>query len=449
MSNDNLLRIKANNKLFSQELLNICGGKLIFEQYLKEVKIVHEENLSVYVLYLEEETKDKYSSEIKRAIKNVYGEKYNAFLIKSLDEVKKNANENKEIKTKEVIDNITQDLTFENYSSGRFNKMAIRAAKTICESDSVQFSPFFIYSSSGLGKTHLLHAIGNEFKKRNKTALYINPDALTRRLVEQLKNKNEEQINKIVDSLTSYDCLMFDDIQIYGGKEQTLKVLFTIIEKMIVNNKQIVFASDKSPDDLGSFEERFITRFKGGLAIQIENPDDNDIIEVLKQKLLQNNINVDLWDPECLRFVARNYGHSIRELQGALNRIKIYADMDDYMSYDVYTFKNIIFKDVAKTKQSITTDHVLDAVAKYYKIEKRKILSVTRKEEVVNARRIATYIIKTNFENLTLEQIGKLFANQSHSTVINSLQWVEKTMKINSTIKVAIQKIQENIKRVL
>ena len=292
-----------------------------------------------------------------------------------------------------------------------------------------------------------MHAIGNELIKNGKTCFYVNPDELTRRLVEQLRTKNQEEINKIVDDLVAYDCLMFDDVQQYANKESTLIVLFNIINHMFTNDKQVIISADKRPEDLGGFEQRFITRFTGGLTVKIDTPEIDDVIAILKFKLRQNNINPELWEDESLKFVARNFATSIRSIEGAINRIKLFSQNDDFFTYDMNTIRNV-FKNMSQVKDTITPDKIIDMVAKYYKLDKSRITARTRKEEVVIARRISMWLIKNSFD-CSFEEIGKMFGNQSHSNVIISVQWVDNNFKTNTALKVAINKIKENLNRVL
>ena len=328
---EKLLDLKLNNMAFKNELKNNIGDEVIFEQLFATIEIVHKEANTIYILVpatFKDIIKSRYHDLISRLIKNILGKQNNVIYITHLDELKYleviSDEKNSQKKT-----NIRSDLTFENYASGKFNDLVLKAAKTVYQSNDVIFSPLFIYGGSGLGKTHILHAIGNQLLEKGKTCFYVNPDELTRKLVEQLRNRNQEEINKIVDELTSYDCLMFDDIQQYANKESTLSVLFNIINTMITNKKQIILCADKKPEDLGGFEQRFITRFNGGLIVNILNPEMDDVISILKFKLRVNNINPMLWDDESIKFVARNFSSSIRAIEGAINRIILFSQGDE------------------------------------------------------------------------------------------------------------------------
>lgn len=446
---EKLLDLKLNNMAFKNELKNNIGDEVIFEQLFATIEIVHKEANTIYILVpatFKDIIKSRYHDLISRLIKNILGKQNNVIYITHLDELKYleviSDEKNNQKKT-----NIRSDLTFENYASGKFNDLVLKAAKTVYQSNDVIFSPLFIYGGSGLGKTHILHAIGNQLLEKEKTCFYVNPDELTRKLVEQLRNRNQEEINKIVDELTSYDCLMFDDIQQYANKESTLSVLFNIINTMITNKKQIILCADKKPEDLGGFEQRFITRFNGGLIVNILNPEIDDVISILKFKLRVNNINPMLWDDESIKFVARNFSSSIRAIEGAINRIILFSQGDEQFSYDIENIKTI-FKSMSQVKESITPEKIIEIVAKYYKINKNRIVAKTRKEEVVMARRLAMWFIKNNF-NFSLEEIGKMFGNQTHSTVIVSISWIDKNIKTNSSLKVAVENIKDNLSKIL
>ncbi|BAP39476.1 chromosomal replication initiator protein DnaA [Metamycoplasma canadense] len=446
------LDLDISNEIFQKELKSNASSPMVYDNFFSQIKLVSLDGNNAYVLtpeYLIEFFRLRFYQDIQRVLSNSLEKKVTLNFISSLDEIKNLPNKSVlgENNNFEKHINVTSNLTFENYATSNFNKMALKAAKQICEEYNENYNPLFIYSSSGLGKTHLLHAIGNELTLKEKKCLYINPDSLTRRLVEQLKLKNQEQINKIVDELTSYDCLMFDDVQQYGNKESTLNVLFNIINIMKANKKQIIFCADKKPSDLGGFEQRFLTRFEGGLSIEINNLQFEDVLSILKFKLKENGIDFNLWEEESLKYVARNFSSSIRAIEGAISRIKLFADGDDFFTYDIRTIQNI-FKNVTKAVENITPEKVIETVCKYYAVDRKKIISSTRVQEVVIPRKMLIYLIRKNF-NFTLKEIGKMVGNQAHSTIIASLNWMEANLKSNPSLKLAIEKIQDTLEKII
>ncbi|MBN4089332.1 chromosomal replication initiator protein DnaA [Mycoplasma enhydrae] len=446
------INLSVSNGILQTELKNTASDRMIYNNFFSDLRLVHVDKNSAYIQCwpsIIEYVKTNFFQTIQRAVSNSLERKINLILISSLDEIAQVIDKKKTEKmiTESTKSNVKDDLTFSNYATGNFNKMALKAAKKICVNYEDISNPLFIHSNSGLGKTHLLHAIGNELNNQNKKCLYINPDNLTRQLVEQLKSKNQEQINKIVDHLTSYDCLMFDDVQQYGNKESTLNVLFNVINTMKTNGKQIIFCADKEPSDLGGFEQRFITRFQGGLIIEINKLQMDDVISVLKFKLSENGIDPELWEEESLRYIGRNFSTSIRAIEGAISRIKLFAEGDDFFTYDLRTIQNI-FKNVTKTEENITPEKILETVCKYYGIEKKQIKSISRSKEVVIPRKIAIYLIRNNFD-MTLQEIGKMVGDQAHSTIIASLTWIKNNMKKNAALRTAIEKIQLSFKKVV
>ncbi|MGL5205183.1 MAG: DnaA ATPase domain-containing protein, partial [Metamycoplasmataceae bacterium] len=306
-------------KNFLLEFEKALDDHVTFSNFILGVKVkVTNQNL-IYVVFSSNESlnyiKSKYPKIIKtinekiftNEAKIIYIDK-NGYQNLSLSDTKNTKNDlikKSKIKT---------DLTFDNYINANFNAEAIKAAKKIIESDKVIFSPLFIYSDSGLGKTHLMHAIGNDLIGKNKKVCYIAADLFMKKLVLHLMDSNQEKINKIADLYNDFDVLIFDDIQTYAGKNSTLAVLFNIINHHISENKQIIITSDKKPRLLGGFEERFITRFQGGLTIEIKNPSYDDLMKILKVKLLKENIDPSKWEDEALKFIVKNHSNSIRNL---------------------------------------------------------------------------------------------------------------------------------------
>jgi chromosomal replication initiator protein len=290
------------NQLYTKNLLiefeKELNDQLIFSSFIRGVK-VHVINVKlIYVVLSSKESiqyiNSKYPKIIKSVNSKIFGSKVKVIYIDkiSFKELSTNSPELSVI-NRDLIkkSNIKTTLTFDDYILGEFNKGAIKGAKKIIESPQVIFSPLFIYSSSGLGKTHLLHAVGNELIRKNRNVCYINPEAFTKKVVPFLMDNNQEKINKIVDMYKDFDVLIFDDIQMYAGKNSTLSVLFNILNHHINENNQIIIASDKEPELLGGFEERFITRFQGGLTLEITHPSYDDLMNILKVKLTKNNID--------------------------------------------------------------------------------------------------------------------------------------------------------------
>jgi len=339
--------------------------------------------------------------------------------------------------------NIDINFTFENYVIGEFNRSVFKAMQKIIECEKITFSPLFIYSASGLGKTHLLHAAGKKFIEKNKNVCYINPEKFTKKIVPFLMDNNQEKINKIVDKYKNFDVLIFDDIQMYAGKHSTLSILFNIINHHINERNQIIIASDKEPDLLGGFENRFITRFQGGLTLEIKHPSFEDLKEILKYKLAAQNINPGKWEDEALKFIIRNHSNSIRNLEGAVNRIRFYEEEIDNIKY-THQVVSKIFSSLKQQKENITKERIVDTVSKYYSLTRTEIQNKSRKKDIVLARHISMWLIR-DILGLTYKEIGSFFKNRDHSTVITAIEKIDIKMRMNETIKLTLRKLKQKI----
>ncbi|MGL5205501.1 MAG: chromosomal replication initiator protein DnaA [Metamycoplasmataceae bacterium] len=341
---------------------------------------------------------------------------------------------------------IKANLTFDNYIDANFNSEAIKGAKKIIENDKVIFSPLFIYSASGLGKTHLMNAIGNELINKNKKVCYIAADLFTKKLVPFLMDSNQEKINKIIDIYKDFEVLIFDDIQMYAGKNSTLAVLFNIINHHISENKQIIITSDKKPELLGGFEERFITRFQGGLTIEIKNPSYDDLMKILKVKLLKENINPSNWEDEALKFIVKNHSNSIRNLEGAINRVKFHEEEIGNIKYTQQVIGKI-FSSLKQQKENITKERIVDVVAKYYGLSRTDLQNKSRRKDIVLARHISMWLIR-DILDVTYKEIGLFFKNRDHSTVLTAIEKIDSQMKMNDSIKSALKKLRQKIESI-
>ncbi|MGL5308696.1 MAG: chromosomal replication initiator protein DnaA [Metamycoplasmataceae bacterium] len=438
-------------KNFLLEFEKALDDHVTFSNFILGVKVkVTNQNL-IYVVFSSNESlnyiKSKYPKIIKtinekiftNEAKIIYIDK-NGYQNLSLSDTKNTKNDlikKSKIKT---------DLTFDNYINANFNAEAIKAAKKIIESDKVIFSPLFIYSDSGLGKTHLMHAIGNDLIEKNKKVCYIAADLFMKKLVLHLMDSNQEKINKIADLYNDFDVLIFDDIQTYAGKNSTLAVLFNIINHHISENKQIIITSDKKPRLLGGFEERFITRFQGGLTIEIKNPSYDDLMKILKVKLLKENIDPSKWEDEALKFIVKNHSNSIRNLEGAINRVKFYEEEIENIKYTQQVIGKI-FSSLKQQKENITKERIVDVVAKYYGLSRTDLQNKSRRKDIVLGRHIAMWLIR-DILDVTYKEIGIFFKNRDHSTVLAAIEKIDSQMKMNDVIKSALKKLRQKIESI-
>ena len=440
---------KTNEKQLIHFLETAISDEIILSTFVRTLKIV-EVNNDCLIIGIDGEFGTKlinknYFNQFLRAAQEIF----NNFKLE-IKIINFNSGNNKEQikeikkpkKTNNII-NINPKFTFDNYVISDFNEKPVNASLEIIKKPGV-FSPLFIYSSSGLGKTHLLHAIGNKIK--NKSIIYINADSFTSEVVNAIKESNQK-IDDLIKYYKSFDYLTFDDIQNLSDRTTTSKVLFNIINEFLENpDKQLIFAADKTPNELGGFQERFITRFEKGLTLEIKKPKLNDLILILKRKIQDGNLNLKNWEEEALDFIARNYSTSIRSIEGAITRIKFFSLNKKEIKYN-YTTVNNIFQQLPINKEELTPERIINVIVRYYKISKSDIYGKTRKKNVVLARYMAMWFVRS-ITKISYQKIGGIFGNRDHSTVLHGIDKIELSMKMNTTVKTAVKNIEKMIKKV-
>ncbi|MGY6172416.1 chromosomal replication initiator protein DnaA [Candidatus Mycoplasma pogonae] len=399
---------------------------------------------------------EKLNSTSKKSLKKISSDLENDEIsLDNFSNQKEMKSYNQKEKQQELLDikkndknltNLMDYFTFEKLAKVNYNKNVLSAVKEIIESKEVIYSPLFIFSASGLGKTHILNATGLELLKKNKKVRYVDANTFTTKIAFDLQNKNSSAINDLVEELSDIDVLIFDDVQNYANKHATLNVLFNIINNHILRKKQIILAADRTVDQLGGFEERFITRFSAGLTLELPKPNDEDLIKVWKFKLNQEGLKTSNWDKDSYKFIARNYHGSIRFLEGAMNTIKFYSKRNPDIKY-TYSVIQSIFGTSKQTNENLTPEKIIKTVADYYKLKISDILSNSRKKEIWIARSVAIYIIRKQL-GMKYKQIGANFGNKDHTTIMNSINKIETMQKDGDhQIKNAIIKIEENMKK--
>ena len=320
--------------------------------------------------------------------------------------------------------NLNHKYTFENFVMGSTNIFARAAAFAVAESPAKAYNPLFIYGNSGLGKTHLLHAIGHyalslypRFKVR-----YVSSEEFTNDFINAIQN------NRSAGFLSEYrdiDVLLIDDIQFLSGKDQTQEAFFHTFNALHDANKQVVITSDVAPKDLKGFEERMLSRFEWGLRVDIQAPELETRIAILRKKAELEKIKVP---DDCLEFIAERVQSNVRELEGTLIRVIAYANLSR-KQVDLALTQTVL-KDVAPATQDtiIAPIEIINAVSTYYKITPDEIYGNSRTAAIAMARQIAMYICR-ELTNLSLPKIGQLFGNRDHTTVMYANRKVAEWMK--------------------
>lgn len=332
--------------------------------------------------------------------------------------------------------------TFENFVVGDNNQLACSAAKAVAKSPgSTNFKPLFIYGNAGLGKTHLVQAIGNSIQANfpDKVVVYTNSDKFYKDFVISLTSGN---LVTFLNSFQKVDVLIVDDIQFLSGKTKTIEHFFHLFNDLHQNNKQIILTSDKAPQDLVNIDERLISRFKWGLTVDVHAPDVETKIAILKKKCSDDGIEIPF---DVLEYIAENINTSIRELEGALIRL-IAGYTLDRKELNINLAKEIVMGYNKFEPKPVSLEFIKITVSDYYKIPIELVESNTRKQEVALARQMSMYLTK-KFTKLSLKNIGAGFGNRDHSTVLHSCTTINNYLDTDRKVKADYENLVNYIKK--
>lgn len=351
--------------------------------------------------------------------------------------------------TEEIILNIKSsslksEFTLDNFiaSSKGENRMVKQAALSVSLKPGT-WTPFFIYGGSGLGKTHLLHAIGNKISEQfpQKTIRYLESKDFKDLVYDG--NISTQKIKDINNEFLPYDVLLIDDIQMLESLAKAKEIFFGIFSNFISEKKQVVITSDKYPEEMKDFEERFITRFKGGILLSVTPPDLDTAKAILRQKLEKNSENSGLnLSESALEFISTSFGSNIRELEGALNKIIFWSITNEIK--DEYTVEDMlsIFEGMT-TSRGLTLKRIASVVAKNYQISNTEILGKSRKAEIVLPRHIAIYFCRSLLD-VSLMDIGRFFG-RDHTTIMSSVKKIEKEAAIDQEMNKVIYELRKKL----
>ncbi|MEG2620989.1 MAG: chromosomal replication initiator protein DnaA [Bacilli bacterium] len=345
--------------------------------------------------------------------------------------------------------NLNSKYIFDSFIVGDSNKFAYMAAVSVAENPGKTYNPLFLYGNSGLGKTHLMHAIGNYIiDNSNKKVLYVTSEQFISDFLN-INKKDETGTNfSYIDSFKNkyrgVDVLIIDDIQFLGGATQTQQEFFNTFNNLYDDNKQIIISSDRSPDDLKKLEDRLRTRFNWGLSVNIYPPDYEMRIEILKKKIIGQNLGNTI-SKEVIEYIANNCDSDVRQLEGALTRVIAYATMFNTSNIDlnlaIDALKDYLSKS-AFTKNSI--QKIQQIVSEYYNITVDDIKSKKRKATIAFPRQVAIYLCR-NLTDESFPKIGVQFGGRDHSTIMHSCDKIEKELKTNSQFKNILNTLKNKI----
>ncbi|MAM16133.1 MAG: chromosomal replication initiator protein DnaA [Flavobacteriaceae bacterium] len=324
------------------------------------------------------------------------------------------------IRNLQIESQLNPSYNFENFLEGDSNRLARSAGMAVSNKPGgTSFNPLMIFGGVGLGKTHLAHAIGVEIKEKypEKTVLYISAEKFTQQYIESVKKNTR---NDFIHFYQVIDILIIDDVQFLSGKSGTQDVFFHIFNHLHQNGKQVIITSDKAPVDMQDIEQRLLSRFKWGLSAELQVPDLETRISILKNKLFRDGVTID---ENIVEYVAKNIKTNVRELEGAI--ISLIAQSSfNRVDIDLELAKEIVNKFVKNTKREVSIDYIQKVVSEYFQMDIATLQSKTRKRHIVQARQLAMYFAK-KFTKASLASIGSQIGKRDHATVLHACKTVD------------------------
>jgi len=345
------------------------------------------------------------------------------------------------LKKIKVHSQLNENYSFDNFVEGDCNRLARSAGWAIAQNPGkTAFNPLFIYSQVGLGKTHLAHAIGIQVKNNfpDKTVLYINSEQFLQQYIESIRNNNH---NDFVHFYQMMDVLIVDDIQFIGGKEKTQDVFFHIFNHLHQRGKQIIVTSDKAPVELTGFEQRLLSRFKWGLAADLQTPDVETRIAILKKKAYSHGIELP---DDVIEYIAYSITTNVRDLDGALISLLAQSSLNKKI-ISIELTKQMIDKLVKNNNKDISIDFIQKIVCDYFGIPVDQINTNTRKRDIVQARQLSMYFSK-KLTKSSLASIGQACGNKDHATVLHACRTVTNLIDTDKQFKLYVDEIEKRIK---
>ena len=424
------------------ELLDVS-----YNMWLKPLQVYKYENGILYILVSLEEIainiiNKKYSFPIKSAVAEITGISCEIKFIqkKDVEAMEKEVSSYDNNPSSVFETNLNKEYTFDTFVVGSNNQFAYAAILAVAESPGTIYNPLFLYSGVGLGKTHLMHSIAHFIMKTNPSmrVLYVTSEVFTNEVIEAIRNGNNNSMRNFREKYRNIDVLLIDDVQFIIGKESTQEEFFHTFNTLYGEKKQIIISSDKPPKDMDILEDRIRSRFEWGLICDISSPNYETRMAILRKKQEMDGYTVS---DDVIEYIASNIKSNIRELEGALTKIKAYSNL---VKQDVnLALAEQVLKDIISPndKKIITPETIINMVAEQFDITPADIIGNKRSSKIVYPRQIAMYLCR-NMLDIPLTQVGSYIGNRDHTTVIHGINKIqdeletsEQTQKIIATLK--------------
>ena len=434
---------------------NNLNNPLLFHDIFLPTKVHDLIDNTLYILVTDDFAKNQLEMN-RLSLEEVFSRMSNksfklAFITKEEIPLVNSTNESNQ--QKELIKNeqkmfIESNLNFGNYVVGDFNRNAYKLITQILTTGQSLFNPIFIYSHTGLGKTHLISAFANEYIKRfdNKTLFYIDSSNFTKEILDALY-KGSNDIEALKQRYSNYDVLMIDDVQYLSEKAKTNEIFFNIFNNLIRSQKIIIMTSDRAPDQLNGFEDRMISRFASGISINIKEPDKESLKSIIQNYISGKDIKLT---DAAMNFILNYFNTDIRKLIGIINKLIFFISIenepiiiDEKAIVNILDLENANITNKKKTLV-INPNSVISAVSKLYNLKLQDIIGNSRKKEHTTARHIAMYILRVEY-NFSFKEIGSLMNNRDHTTVINAVEKIKEQISKDKDLKEVITTLVKSL----
>jgi len=435
----------------TQEELKITLASAIFQTFISKTKLISLENdlatIACPNTYSVDFNKKRHYDLIKSSLDNQTKTNNTLVFIVQDNDSKSDTINNTPLFSYNPVKNTSNSglhpkYTFDTLVVGNSNNFAFAAAQGIVKNPGLSYNPFFIWGGVGVGKTHLMQAIGHELLKKNPDLKikYFSAETFGNELVNALKTKT---MNQFKDKYRNLDCILVDDIQFIAGKEYTQEEFFHTFNALHMSGKQVILTSDRKPSEIDHLEDRLVSRFMGGLTVDIQLPDYEMRIAIISQKIEEKGIKITT---EAVEFLANNIESNIREIEGKLQQILVQSLAQQIDEVDLDFVQNFFNPNQTTAiykfpSEKLSPRHVISVCAKHFNIKTSDLCGQSRKKDLVTARHITAYLLLTQV-NLPLEEVGHLLGGRDHTSIMHARDKVTQEFSTNSQTRQLINQIK-------
>ncbi len=427
----------------AKELLKTEVPEISYRTWIRDIEIQSIENQTIVILTQNNMQKSMLESRYLSVIKNTFSfitnVEYEITVISQEEQGVNNTNSSFEESTVHSKSNLNPKYTFDSFVVGNNNRFAAAAALAVAEAPATAYNPLFLYGGVGLGKTHLMHAIGNEILKRNKNykVLYVTSEKFTNNLINAIKDNKNEMFR---DKYRSIDVLLIDDIQFIAGKERIQEEFFHTFNELHQDGKQIIISSDRPPKDINLLEDRLRTRFEWGLIADISNPDYETRMAILKKKAQLDHIIIE---DDILSNIATKIDTNIRELEGTLNKIVARSSLEN-TPITMALADRAIAEVISHQNKVLSIEYIQEVVAKYFNITVEELKGSRRSADIAFPRQLAMYLCR-DIAQISTPKIGQAFGKRDHSTVMHACNKISNDIKEDTNTKLIVETVKKSL----